>query len=198
MKKKLTVITACSLLFAITMFSGCAADTSADTGGSGGSGTSSSVLWSKFDGADLQIWSNTFTAESSDTDGMVFTVGSSGWWGGCFCNNAADAVGSATTFDMSDIAKITFDVKGSAAGSFWVSCSNSSAAVTGQTAIALTTDWVNKTFSCASYVSSTDYGVLDVGGGDLGTTSTSGYKVYIKNIAFWDASGNEIVPARSE
>ncbi len=192
---------ACGLLVAAAIFSGCADAATADDGSSGNDGDSSgtnTVLWSKFEGADLQVWSNTFTAETNDTDGMIITVGSSGWWGGCFCNNAADAAGAATTFDMSNVAKITFDVKGSAAGSFWVSCSDSTAATKGQTAIALTTDWVNKEFSCASYVGSTDYGVLDIGGGDLSTTATSGYKVYIKNIAFWNAAGNEIVPARSE
>jgi len=201
MKKITKCIGVCSLLVSAALLSGCTNPATADTGsnGGGGSSTTNTVLWSTFEGADLQIWGNTFTAESSDTDGLVVTVGSAGWWGGCFCNDGT--VGAATsgviTFDMSKVATITFYAKASAAGSFWVSQSNAAAVVTNQQAESLTTDWQKYTYTCSG-TGSTDYGVLDIGGGDLSTTTTAGYKIYIKDIAFQNSSGTEIVPTRSE
>jgi hypothetical protein len=97
---------------------------------------------------------------------------------------------------MSKVAKITFDAKASAAGSFWVSTGGSDTKPLHQVSVPLTTDWVSQTYS-TSGTSSADYAVLDFGGGDLSTTTTSGYKVYIRNIAFLDASGKEIVPTRN-
>lgn len=208
MKKiKKTAFAAAALAVAL-VFAGCAGTASADTtgsgsGGGGGTGTGTTDttgLWSKFDGADCQIWNSTFTAaESGDGSGWIFTVGSVGWWGGCFCNSGSVAPTDTgvITFDMSKVVKISFDVKGSAAGSFWASTSTAAAKPANQTAIPLTTDWVNKSFA-VSETSTNDYGVLDIGGGDLSTTVTAGYEVYIKNIAFWDAGGNEIVPTRKE
>jgi hypothetical protein len=208
MKKIMKVAFAAAALGAALVFAGCAGSASADTTDSGsgtgtgtGSGTTDTTgLWSKFDGADCQIWGSTFTAaESGDGSGWIFTVGSAGWWGGCFCNSGSVAPTDTgvITFDMSKVAKISFDVKGSAVGSFWASTSDAAAKTANQTAIPLTTDWVNKSFT-VSGTSAKDYGVLDIGGGDLSTTTTAGYEVYIKNIAFWDASGNEIVPTRNE
>lgn len=173
--------------------------TTGDTSG-GGTTTTTDKVWKTFEGADLQIWINGETFTADDSKGYLeVTVGSSGWWGGCYCDSKAGKVGTTgyVSFDMSKVAKITFDAKGSAAGSFWVSQSDKDSKVANQVAITLTTDWVAQTYT-TSGTSSTDYGVLDIGGGDKNTTTTSGYKVYIRNIAFYDASGKEIVPARNK
>lgn len=203
MKKIKTIIAVLTAALVMGAFVGCTASTSSpdsgsgDSGGSGGSGGSgtTSGIWSKFEGADIQIWSNTFTAEEDSTDGLVITVGSVGWWGGCFCNAGAVAptASDVVTFDMSNVAKITFDAKASASGSMWVSCSDSAANTKGKTTMNLTTDFVSQTFNCTGNVSSTDYGVLDFGG-----ENASGTIVYIKNIAFYDSTGTEIVPTRNE
>jgi hypothetical protein len=164
-----------------------------------GTNTSTDKLWKTFEGADLQIWPNGDSFTADDTKGYLeITVSSLGWWGGCYCDSKAGKVGTTgyVSFDMSKVAKITFDAKGSAAGSFWVSQSDKDSKVANQVAVTLTTDWVAQTYT-TSGTSSTDYGVLDIGGGDKGTTTTAGYKVYIRNIAFLDASGKEIVPTRN-
>lgn len=152
-------------------------------------------LWSSFEGADIQIWSGTFTAESDSTDGLKITVGSAGWWGGAFCDKAD---GSGLYFDMSKVAKITFDAKSSKIGSMWVSSSNNKAEVTGQTKIDLSTEWETKVFDCSASVSSNDFAVLDIGGGDLATTVDAGFVIYLKDITFWDSDNKEIVPTRNE
>lgn len=195
------LVSALAILFTLTLITSCqnAAIANGTTGeirvGNGGN----SVLWSSFDGTDLQIWDGTFTAETDNTNGLIITVGSVGWWGGSFCNNGATAANAVdvVTFNMSNVAKITFDAKASATGSMWVSNSNSSATGQGLTAITLTTEWATKTFNCSGSVSANDYAVMAIGGGELSTTTTSGYKVYIKNIAFWNSSGVEITPSRN-
>lgn len=215
MKKSRTSFIVLFMMAIALLFASCQAEsdpyddstsTSTQTGGSssGGStgsstgGSSSTGLWSKFAGCDLQIWLNTFTAETGD-DGIAITVGSAGWWGGCFCNKGS--VGATDSgvvkYDMSKVAKITFDAKGSAAGAFYICNSDSAAQKKGGATIPLTTAWVSQTYSCSTSVSATDYGLFDViGASDAGTntTTTAGYIVYIKNVAFWDASNNEIVP----
>lgn len=173
------------------------------TGGSGSntenSGSSStSPLWSLFDGADMQVWEGTAMLEETD-DGLEITIGSAGWWGMCFCNAAAvgPAASDCVTFDMSNIAKITFEAKASEKASIWASQSNAESKPTNQTKIDLTTSYETKTFTLKN-PGKKDYGVLDIGGGDLGTTTKSDVVVYIKNIKFFNASGAETVPARNE
>lgn len=176
-------------------------DSGAPTGDTNGGGTTTATdkLWKTFEGADLQIWPNGDSFTADDTKGYLeVTIGSLGWWGGCYCDSKSGKVGTAgyVSFDMSKVAKITFDAKGSATGSFWVSQSDKDSKTANQVAVSLTTDWVAQTYT-TSGTSSTDYGVLDIGGGDKATTTTAGYKVYIRNIAFYDASGAEIVPTRN-
>lgn len=217
MKEVKKTMVVCLLVATAALFASCVQSGTPDTGGSNsdlssngaqgddsnsgsnsGSTTGSTILWSTFEGCDLQIWSGTFTS-TEGSNGLEITVSApDGWWGGCFCDSGANAAGAAVTFDMSKVASITFDAKASAAGSMWVSSSNNAAKVTGQTKIALTTDWVTQTYACAGNVSSSDYGVLDIGGGDLSTTTTAGYVIDIKNIKFLDASGAEILPTRNE
>lgn len=159
-------------------------------------------LWSMLDGADMQMWSDPsgLTAELEETsEGLKITViGNENWWGMCFCNNAAtDVAAGAVTFDMSKITKITFEAKASENASMWVSQSNAQAKVTNQKKIDLTTQFETKTFTLSN-PGTKDYGVLDIGGGDLSTTVKKDLIIVIKNIKFFDANGNETVPSRNE
>jgi hypothetical protein len=184
------------MVIAISAFVACssAADSSGSDDDTDGTSSTSSALWSSFEGCDIQIWYG-FTADTSN-DYLEMTVGDDvTWWGGAFVNDASAT--DAITFDMSDVAEITFSAKGSDTGSFWISHENSSGTLSNQTAISLSTDWESCTYTCNG-VTSTDLAVFAFGGGDLSTTVTEGYVVSIKNIAFWDAEGNEIVPTRNE
>ncbi|MCR5217360.1 hypothetical protein [Treponema sp.] len=162
-----------------------------DNAGSGGG----AVPFKSFEGCDLQIWVDTFTATQT-SEAELFTVGSVGWWGGAFVNKGSVGPTDAgvVTYDMSNVATITFEAMISEAGSIWVSTSASDStagAKVGKT-FSITTEWDEYTFNISdgtNAVSDHDYGVFAIGG-----SNSSGTVVYIKNIAFYDASGNEIVP----
>ena len=161
-------------------------------------GNVASSLWSMFDGADMQVWEKTADLEETD-EGLDITIGSSGWWGMCFCNSASTGVDSpdCVTFDMSKVAKITFEAKASKKASMWVSQSDAESKAVNQTKISLSTSYATKTFNLKN-PGKKDYGVLDIGGGDLNTTTESDVVISIKNIKFLDASGTEIVPTRNK
>ena len=158
---------------------------------------SNSGLWSKFDGADMQVWENTATLTETD-EGLDITIGTQGWWGMCFCNSAGVGAGpDAVTFDMSKIKKITFDAKASEDASMWVSQSDSASNTANKVKINLTKSYGTKEFVLKN-PSANDYGVLDIGGGDLGTTTKTDVVISIKNIKFFDTNGNETFPTRNE
>lgn len=158
----------------------------------------SSSLWSMFDGADMQVWEKTATLEETD-EGLDITIGSAGWWGMCFCNSASTGADSedCVTFDMSKVKTITFEAKASKNASIWVSQSDAQSKPANQTKINLTTSFETKTFTLKN-PGKKDYGVLDIGGGDLSTTTESDVVISIKNIKFLDSNGTEIVPTRNE
>ena len=79
----------------------------------------------------------------------------------------------------------------------WVSQSNAQAKVTNQKKIDLTTQFETKTFTLSN-PGTKDYGVLDIGGGDLSTTVKKDLIIVIKNIKFFNANGNETFPSRNE
>ena len=158
-------------------------------------------LWSMLDGADMQVWrgDTDLTATLEETDeGLDITIGTQGWWGMCFCNSASVGVGpDAVTFDMSKIKKITFVAKASEDATMWVSQSDSAAKAANQVKINLTKSYATKEFVLKN-PSTKDYGVLDIGGGDLGTTTKTDVIISIKNIKLFDANGNETVASRNE
>lgn len=166
--------------------------------GSDSSENESSSLWSMFDGADMQVWEKTATLEETD-EGLDITIGSAGWWGMCFCNSASTGADSedCVTFDMSKVKTITFEAKASKKASIWVSQSDAQSKPANQTKINLTTSFETKTFTLKN-PGKKDYGVLDIGGGDLNTTTESDVVISIKNIKFLDSNGKEIVPTRNE
>ena len=172
-------------------------------GGGGGGGSSSSPLWASFEGADMQVWKATkdspLTADVEETDeGLKITIGSENWWGMCFCNDAAvGADDDPVTFDMSKVEKITFEAKASKAASMWVSQSDNKSKVINQKKVTLSTEFETKTYTL-SEPGTNDYGVLDLGGGDLGTTVESDVVITVRNIKFLGADGSEKNPTRNE
>ncbi len=205
------LLIAVGIISMILSFTGCGLKTEAEllNGGKGtgltpGSNTgSSSPIWSKFDGADMQVWNDEATKKPTalleeKSDCLAITIKAFGWWGMCFCNNASTGPGAGcTTFDMSNVKKITFEAKASENASMWVSQSNSAAQPTNQKKIELSTSYEEKTY-VLNNPGKTDYGVLDLGGGDLNTTTKSDVVISIKNIKFFDANDVETIPARNE
>lgn len=178
-----------------------AGSSSGDSKDSASSTGTKSPLWSKFEGADMQVWviegTTTTTADvSPKSDCIEIAIKSAGWWGMCFCNDKAVGAGpNAVTFDMSQVASITFEAKASQTASMWVGQMPSG--LGDKQRVELSTDFAEKTFTLSNPTNH-DYGVLAIGGGDLDTTVTTGVKIYIKNIKFLNAAGTEIVPTRNE
>jgi len=178
-----------------------AGSSSGDSKDSASSTGTKSPLWSKFEGADMQVWviegTTTTTADvSPKSDCIEIAIKSAGWWGMCFCNDKAVAANAgAVTFNMSQVKTITFEAKASETASMWVA--QMPTAPTNQQRVELSTEFAEKSYSLVN-PGSNDYGVLSIGGGDLNTTVKTGVKISIKNIKFLDANGNEIVPSRNE
>ena len=174
------------------------------TGGGGGGAGGGSALWSSFDGASMQVWqatpSSPLTASLAETeDGLEITIGSEGWWGMCFCNDASvGADMNPVTFNMSKVATITFEAKASKNATMWVGQSPRNSNPANQKTISLTTSFETKTYTLSN--PGTDcYGVLDLGGDPkLNNTVESDVVITIKNIKFLDANGAETTPSRNE
>ena len=207
MKKIVKLLTALGLVSLMVSFAGCGLKTEAEllngstTRGGEANGGESSPLWSSFEGADMQVWviegTSTTTADVAQrSDCIEITIKDAGWWGMCFCNDkAVGANQSPVTFDMSQVASITFEAKASQTASMWVS--QIPGATANQQRIELSTDFAEKTFNLSNPTNH-DYGVLAIGGGDLETTVTTGVKISIKNIKFLNEAGAEIAPSRNE
>ena len=205
MKKIVKLLTALGLVSLMVSFAGCGLKTEAELlngttrGGEENGGSSS--LWSKFDGADMQVWvkenTNITTADvAQQADCIEITIKDAGWWGMCFCNDKAVAANqNPVTFDMSQVKTITFEAKASQTASMWVGQMPSG--LDNQQKIDLSTDFAEKTFTLRNPTNH-DYGVLAIGGGDLETTVTTGVKISIKNIKFLNEAGAEIAPSRNE
>ena len=203
--KKIKLLAALGIASLLMFLVGCDIPTEADlNGGEKTPGGSTFPLWSTFEGADMQVWQgevskiNTATLDKK-SDCLEITIGNEGWWGMCFCNQASvgATASDVVTFDMSKIKTITFEAKASQAASIWVSQSDKNAKPTNQTKIELSTDFETKTYTLQN-PGKDDYGVLDIGGGDLGTTTKSDVVISIKNIKFLDENGKETVPTRNE
>lgn len=165
---------------------------SGESSNSSGS-NSSSPIWSKFEGADMQIWVDTATLTPT-ADCLEIKVKNSEWWGMCFCNKAdVGADEGAVTFNMSGISTITFDAKASSPVTIWVAQSDAVAEKQNVKNVSLTTTFETKTYTLQN-PGNRDYGVLDIGGDN----NPFGTIISIKNIKFLDAAGNETVPSRNE
>lgn len=171
-------------------------------GGNSGSGGGAIPFKTYNDVFDIQIWSNSFTA-TTNSECLTITVGSVGWWGGAFVASGSvqPTDSSVVTYDMSLVKKISFDAMASVAGKFVAyGGSDSSAATHDPFEVSVTTEWQNFEFDVSSG-SSKDYSLFCLGGAtdpeatqSLGGSWASGSTISIKNIAFYDSTGNEIVP----
>lgn len=161
------------------------------------------ALWASFEGASMQIWRAEYapynsTADLEETDdGLAITVLDEGWWGMCFCNDASvGANDSPVTFDMSKVAKITFEAKASKKGSMWISQSPRDSKPYNKQQISLSTKFESKSYTLKN--PGTDcYGLFDLGGED-GNITASDSVITIRNIKFLDANGNDCNPSRNE
>ena len=157
----------------------------------------SSALWSKFDGADMQVWEKTATLTET-AEGLDIEIGSVGWWGMCFCNAAGVGPNdNPVTFDMSKVKKITFEAKASETASVLIAQSNSKAEDVNHKTIDLSTDYKTKTYELKSPEKNA-YGLFDLLANSKGGTAKTGIVISIKNIKFIDAAENETVPTRNE
>ena len=191
----------------VGMTNGSGSKGTGSSGNSSGSGEtgggSEDPLWYSFEGADMQVWKDEWTHVATadlvpQSEWLDIIIGESGWWGMCFCNDASVGAGAAAvTFDMTKVKKIEFEAKASKKASIWVSQSNNESKPTNQTKIELGTEFAKKTFTLKN-PGKNDYGVLDIGGGDLQTTTESDVVISIKNIKFLDANENECNPTRNE
>lgn len=174
-------------------------------GGPGNSGANGGAVPFKTfnDIFDIQIWTASFTA-TINSGCLTITVGSVGWWGGAFvASGSVDPKDSGVvTYDMTSVKKISFDAMASVAGKFVAyGGSDSLAALHDPFEVSVTTEWQNFEFD-VSKGSSKDYSLFCLGGatdpdadlGTLGGSWANGSTISIKNIAFYDANGNEIVP----
>lgn len=171
------------------------------SGSGGNSGTNGGAVPFKTynDVFDIQIWSSSFTATNNSAC-LTITVGSVGWWGGAFVasGSVSPTDSGVITYDMSAVKKISLDAMASVEGKFVAyGGSDSSAKTHDASEIKVTTEWQNFEFN-VSNGSSKDYSIFCLGGAtedsSLGGSWASGSTISIKNIAFYDASGNEIVP----
>ena len=221
MKKKLRLLAAVGMLSMLISFVACDMQTEDQllgttatkegeekgnsSGGSKGSSGKKSPLWSKFDGADMQVWvtegekkPTATLAEKSDC--LEIKIGREGWWGMCFCNKADIGVASpdCVTFNMSNIAKITFEAKASESASMLAAQSDNNSDPQNKTKIDLSTEFEEKEYNLSN-PGSRDYGVLVfIGEPNSGTTTKTNVVISVKNIKFFDANGNETAPSRNE
>ncbi len=212
MKKIVKLIAALGMLAMAFSFVGCDMATEDElngvveggntggTGGNKGNGTAASTpLWSMFEGADLQVWEK--TADLTPTkEGLEIKIGSLGWWGVGFCNAAGvgPSAGDVVTFDMSEVASISFEAKASENASMWVSCFDQSAGTPNPKVVNISTSYETKTVAISGN-GRNDYGVLTIGGNnETGTTVKTGVRITIKNVKFLNSAGTEITPKRNK
>lgn len=212
MKKIITFITACSLLFAAAMLSGCAADASADTGDGGGEnngGGTATDLYVNCEGFDIAPWdnwdsSNHILAEvTNGADGGIrLTDLARNDTGTYFGVNVAAGSNSGATADINGkgFTQIKCKIRGNVAPAYCSIYIIDSAGTE-----------IGKTTKLSTYVSTlseTDWTEITV----TGLTSTAAMKsaltffcdndgaaigdwIEIKNIDFLDANGLSVSPA---
>ncbi len=212
MKKIVTLITACSLLFAAAMFSGCAADASADTGGgdddNGGSSTATD-LYVNCDGFDIAPWDNwdssgniLATVTNGSDGGIRLTNNERNDTGTYFGVNVAAGSNSGATADINGngFTQIKCKIRGNVTPSL---CSiyiiNGTGTEVGKATVLSTyvsslseTDWTTITITgltSTSTMASALTFFCDTGGAAIGDW------VEIKEIDFLNASGDSVSPA---
>lgn len=163
-----------------------------------GSGSGGAVPFHLYaDVFDIQIWGSTFSANVGDESLDITVVGTAGWWGGVLCSDGANMQ---PIYDMKGIAKVTWEAKSSVdnlAVTFGAKrnpSDNGSGGATENTdgllkEYTLGTDWQ----VCEFEARDTESGPFDVLFRMNGSAS-AGTVINIKNITYYDANGNEVVP----
>ncbi len=138
---------------------------------------------------DLQIWAdNGGGATAASTKEELIVTQTGGWWGIAICSksNANDDTDSAKIYDMSKVAKVTFEAKSDKATSIWLSgCDNAN-----KTTVTITDEYPEEPYEVEfkTKIEGKHYAIVFIGG------ETADASWYIKNISFFDDSGNEIIP----
>ena len=122
----------------------------------------------------------------------IFKNGQTGnWYGLAICSNASgsDSSASAAIYDLSSIAKITFEAKSDTNNSVM----NFSACTEDAVSYTLGTEYKTFTYDMTKATHAKNgkhYCMVSI----VQNATTEPIVHYIKNIAFWDASGTEVVP----
>lgn len=152
-------------------------------------GVEEAKFFKTFGGCGIQIWQDEWNDHdmtfSIDYKSGTITVGSVGWWGGAV-GSYDNGVDNGGTFDLSKVAEIRFDAKASTYGTIYFNVDKNN-----KNELDIATEYM--TYSIPVKKASAKATNLFVIGGvrdlsDPGTTLT------FKNIAFYDAKGNEIIP----
>lgn len=162
-----------------------------------GSGSGGAVPFHLYaDVFDIQIWGGTFTANIS-TESLDITVANASWWGGVLCSDGANMQ---PIYDMKGIAKVTWEAKSSVDNLAVTFGAKRNPADDGSGGATEKTDGLIKEYTlgtdwqvCEFEARDTEAGPFDVlfrmnGNAPLGTV------INIKNITYYDANGNEVVP----
>lgn len=144
------------------------------------------------DKMDFQKWTDWNAGCSTQIQDDALVIAQTGnWYGLAICSNASgsDSSASAAIYDLSSIAKITFEAKSDTNNSVM----NFSACTEDAVSYTLGTEYKTFTYDMAKATHAKNgkhYCMVSI----VQKATTEPIVHYIKNIAFWDASGTEVVP----
>lgn len=144
------------------------------------------------DKMDMQVWKDyNADCETDIQDGALVIEQTGEWYGVAICSDKAgnDGSDSATIYDMSKIVTITFEAKSEPSGTKL----NFSACTEDATTYELTNQYQKFKYDMATAKhakTGNHYCMVSLVQNEVKTGLTH----YVKNIAFFDAAGNEIVP----
>jgi len=152
-------------------------------------GVENAGLFKSFGGCGIQIWQDEWNDHdvtfAIDYKSGTITVGSVGWWGGAF-GSYDNGVDNGGRFDLSKLAEIRFDAKASTYGTIYFNVDNNN-----KNEVDIPSEYM--TYSIPVKKASAKAANLFVIGG-VRDLSDPGTTITLKNIAFYDAKGNEIIP----
>ena len=146
-------------------------------------------LFKTFAGCGVQIWQDewnnhdpTFTIDYAKGE---ITVGSVGWWGGAF-GSYDNGKANGGTFNLSKVAEIRFDAKASTYGTIYFNVDDKNKAE-----LDIPMEFMHYSIPVKK-AGAKAVNLFVIGGvRDLNNPGTT---ITLKNISFYDAKGNEIVP----
>ena len=199
--KKTFLITALTGLISLITLTGCA-DAVVNDGnnvrkyvGNSAGENGGTVPFSMYnDVMDFQSWTDyNGGCTTLIQDGALVITQSGAWYGLAICSDASCDDKNGAVYDLSDVAKITFEAKAQTSGQKM----KLSMCTENLQEFELTDEYQSFEYDATKAehaLSGTHYCIVSIVQNDI----TSDVVHYIKNIAFFDASGNEIVPEISE